>query len=123
VVFAGAVVLALPFYLLSKWLLIIQALAALKIFAVALRLFSTWEDKNRKITVLLGKNRDDFRPDTFGPFMQAPCSRLLVRYVLMVLRREQEYRGLLKMKKPFMENLRGNCAPVQTVVYINENEV
>ncbi|MDR1787463.1 MAG: hypothetical protein LBR16_03325 [Treponema sp.] len=121
-VLAGAAVMGAPFYLLSKWTLIPQAAGALFFFNMAYQLFSTWEDKKSKISILTGKNKAVFRPDTFTVFMQAPCSRLMVRYVLAVLGKSSEYRSLLAVKKPFLTYLKEGCvnAPEKTVVYLRE---
>jgi hypothetical protein len=121
IVCAGILILALPFYMLSKWSLIVQGIVAIKLFTVAGKLFSAWEDKKEKVDILIKRNRDEFRPDTFSVFMQAPCSRLMVHYVLRNLNKQQEYKALLKLQKPLLERLRNNCMPVKTVIYINED--
>jgi hypothetical protein len=117
---AGILTLVAPFYKISKWTLVIQAIAAIKLFMVAGKLFSAWKDKKLKIEILKKKNQDEFRPDTFGVFMQAPCGRLIVRQVLMDLHKHREYKSLLKLQKPLLERLRNNCMPVKTVVYTDE---
>jgi hypothetical protein len=53
--------------------------------------------------------------------MQAPCGRLIVHQVLRDLNKREEYKVLLKLQKPLLERLRNNCAPVKTVIYINED--
>jgi hypothetical protein len=118
---AGILTLAAPFCRISKWALVIQAIAAVKLFTIAGKLFSAWPDKKLKIAILKKKNRDEFRPDTFGVFMQAPCGRLVARQALKDLRKQGEYKSLLKLRKPLLERLRNNCAPVKTVVYIKED--
>jgi hypothetical protein len=85
------------------------------------KLFSTWEDKKLKIDILIQKNQNEFRPDTFSVFMQAPCGRLLTRQVLRDLRKQHEYKSLLKLQKPLRERLRDNCTPVKTIIYINKD--
>jgi hypothetical protein len=122
IVCAGILALAAPFHRLGRWILVIQALAAVKLFMIAGSLFSGWPDKKLKIEILKKKNKDEFRPDTFSVFMQAPCGRLVARQVLTDLHREGEYKSLLKLRKPLLERLRGNCMPIETVVYINEEE-
>ena len=117
---AGILVILLPFYKISKWILIAQGIIALYLFITGCRLFSTWDDKKAKIVILLGKNKDEFRPDTFEVFMQAPCGRLVVKTVLADLGKSHEYRNLLKLKKPFLENIKENCRPTKAVIYINE---
>jgi hypothetical protein len=118
---AGILTLAAPFYRISWWIFIIQAIAAINLFTAAGKLFSTWEDKKRKIEILIQRNRDGFRPDTFGVFMQAPCGRLVARQALKDLGMPGEYKGLLKLRKPLRERLRTNCMPVKTVIYIHKD--
>jgi hypothetical protein len=93
---------------------------SLYFFKISSDLFSTYKDKLKKIDILIGKNKKEFRADTFKVFMQAPCSRLIVKYTLNQINRKNEYKHLLKMKKTFIENLRDGCKPVDTVIYINE---
>jgi hypothetical protein len=118
---AGIFILAAPFYRIGAWTLIGQAIIAIKLFMIAGKLFSSWKDKRGKIDILIKRNQDEFRPDTFEVFMQAPCGRLVVRQVLRDLRRQDEYKRLKKLQKPLGERLRNNCLPVKTVVYIREN--
>jgi hypothetical protein len=113
--------LVMPFYRITKWTLVIQAIIAINFFLIAGKLFSTWEDKKLKIEILKKKNQDTFRPDTFDVFMQAPCGRLIVHQVLADLHKQGEYKSLLKLQKPLLERLRDNCMPVKTVIYINED--
>jgi hypothetical protein len=117
---AGILILAAPLYLISPWTLIIQGFIAIKVFQSAAGLFAAWDDKKRKIAVLLGKNKKEFRAETFRPFMQAPCSRLVVKYVLKEIGREDTYKELMKMKRPFIQSMKENCRPVKTVIYVNE---
>jgi hypothetical protein len=122
IVCAGILALAIPFYRVGGWILVIQAIVAVKLFMIAGKLFSTWADKELKIEILKKKNRDEFRPDTFSVFMQAPCGRLVARQVLKDLHRSGEYKSLLKLREPLLKRMRSNCVPVKTVVYINEEE-
>ena len=119
-VLAGALAFLLPFYRINAWILVIQGIIAIKLWLVAGKLFLTWDDKKVKREILVGKNRDQFRPDTFDVFMQAPCGRLLVRSVLAELGKSNEYKNLLKLKKPLLTALKENCTPAKTVIYINE---
>jgi hypothetical protein len=123
IVFAGILTLAMPFYLINRWILIIQAIIAIKLFMISGRLFSTWGNKQKEIDILVKKNQVKFRPDTFEIFMQAPCGRLIVRQVLRDLNKPDEYKSLLKLQKPLLERLKNNCTPAKTVIYINEETV
>jgi hypothetical protein len=115
-------VLLLPLYKITIWTLAGQIPISLYFFKVSFDLFSTYEEKLKKIDILIGKNKKEFRANTFKVFMQAPCSRLIVKYTLNQINRKNEYKHLLNMKKPFMENLHENCTPVDTVIYINEEK-
>jgi hypothetical protein len=123
IVCAGILVLVTPFYMISKWLIIAQGIIAIRLFMVAGKMFFAWSDKKEKIKILVKRNHGKFRSDTFSVFMQAPCGRLIVRYVLRRLDKQEEYKELLKLQKPLLERLRNNCAPVKTVIYINKEDV
>jgi len=120
IVCAGILALLLPFYLISKWILIAQGIVAIKLFFISGKLFSTWPAKKREIDLLVKRNQNEFRPDTFEVYMQAPCGRLVVHEVLRDLNKQKEYKTLLKLQKPILERLRNNCTPTKTVIYINE---
>jgi hypothetical protein len=120
IVCAGILILVLPFYTISKWFLVVQGIVAVYLFTIAGRLFSAWEDKKEKIDILIKRNQDEFRPDTFSVFMQAPCGRLIVHYVLRDLNKQMEYKALLKLQPPLLERLRNNCTTTKTVIYINK---
>jgi len=117
---AGILTLAAPFYFITKWSLVAQALISLYLFSMSGKLFSTWNDKKKEIDILVKRNQLAFRPDTFATFMQAPCGRLIVRQALRDLNRPNEYKSLKKLQKPLKERIRDNCIPTKTVVYIND---
>lgn len=120
VVCAGILTLIIPFYFISKWILIIQGIIAIYLFSIAGKLFSSWKHKNREIALLVNRNRNEFRPDTFEAFMQAPCGRLVVRLALRELKRQGDFKTLSKLQKPLLERWRSNCTTSKTVIYINE---
>lgn len=122
IICTGILVLILPFYRITLWILLVQGLIAIYLFNISLKLFSTYNDKLIKIKILLGKNKNKFRPETFKVFMQAPCSRLMVRYVLKIMNKRDEYKNLLKFKKTFVENMREGCIQTDTVIYFNEEK-
>ena len=123
IVCAGILTLIIPFYLFSKWILVVQGIVALKLFMISGRLFFTWNDKKREIDLLVKRNVKEFRPDTFDVFMQAPCGRLVVCEALKELNMLREYKTLLSLRRPLLERLRNNCKPSKTVIYINEESV
>ena len=113
----------MPFWLITKWILVAQGIAAVYLFSISGKLFSTWGAKKREIDLLVKRNKNGFRPDTFELYMQAPCGRLVAREALRELNMRGEYKTLLKLQKPLLERLRNNCAPVKTVIFINEESV
>jgi len=123
IVCAGILTLVLPFWLITKWTLVAQGIAAIYLFSTSGKLFSTWDSKKREIDLLVKRNKNGFRPDTFELYMQAPCGRLVVREALRDLNMRGEYKTLLKLQKPLLERMRENCTPAKTVIYINEESV
>ena len=123
IIFAGILTLILPFHLITKWILIAQGIVAIKLFFISGKLFSTWDAKKREIDLLVNRNKNGFRPDTFEVYMQAPCGRLVVREALRNLNMQREYKTLIKLQKPLLERLRNNCTPAKTVIFINEDFV
>jgi hypothetical protein len=122
-VFAGILTFILPFYLISKWILVAQGIIAIKLFFISGKLFSAWDAKKREIDLLVNRNKNEFRPDTFEVYMQAPCGRLVVREALRELNIQKEYKTLLKLQKPLLERLKNNCMPAKTTIFINEESV
>jgi len=120
---AGILTLILPFYSITKWTLVAQSIIAIKFFLISGKLFSTWDAKKREIDLLVKRNKNEFRPDTFGIYMQAPCGRLVVHEALKDLNMRGEYKTLLKLQKPLLERLRSNCTSSKTVIFINEDAV
>jgi hypothetical protein len=122
IVCAGILTLAIPFYLLTKWVLVLQVIIAIKLFMISGRLFSSWEHKNREIDILTKRNEKEIRYETFEIFMKAPCGRLVVHQVLHNLNRQEEYKVLLKLQKPLLKRLQDNCTQTKTVIFINEEK-
>jgi hypothetical protein len=121
--FLGAGVLFIPLFKISPWFLIIQIPGALKIFMISFRLFAAWPDKKRMMVLLLNKNKNEFHPESFKIYMQAPCSRLLVKSVLGQSGKKEKYRELLIYKGSLLAEIKKNLTPVKTRVYVNEKYV
>lgn len=111
----------IPFHLISKCLLIPQIIICLLITKQAIKLFSSWDDKKIKYKILMGKNKEEFRADSFQVFMQAPCGRLLTKAVLKDLNQREKYKELLVYKEPFFISVKNNCVKQKTSIYINED--
>jgi len=99
IVFAGILALILPFYLITKWILIAQIIVAINLFLISGKLFSAWNSKKREIELLVNRNKNEFRPDTFEVYMRTLCGRLVVHEALRELNIQREYKTLQKLKK------------------------
>lgn len=119
----GIGILFIPLYKINKWLFIIQIVITFVCWKNSLRIFRSWNDKKRKYKILMQRNCDCFRPDTFCEYMQAPCGRLLVKIVLNDLNLSHEYNTLKKLKQPFITTLKNSCKSQKTIVYINKNNL
>ena len=116
----GIAMAVLPLRKATPLLLIPQIIVSFVFFYYSAQLFSTWKDKKIKYSILLAKNKDGFRPESFKIFMQAPCGRLLTKAVLSDLDLKDRYKELLVYKEPFWTSLKKGCKPVETKIYINE---
>lgn len=121
--FMGTGIALIPLYRISPWLVLVQAIPTLICLANGLRIFRSWKDKGRKYRILMERNSEAFRPDSFAEYMQAPCGRLLVRIVLKDLGKSDMYRSLLTLRKPVIDNLRSGCTPQKTIVYIDGKRI
>ncbi|MBR5469821.1 MAG: hypothetical protein IKU78_05090 [Paludibacteraceae bacterium] len=118
----GIGIVLFPFYQIYKWLFVPQIIIALICLKNSWRIFHSWNDKKRKYNILIQRNSDNFRPDTFYEYMQAPCGRLLVKIVLKDLNISSKYSNLKKMKQPFFTVLKNSCKTQKTVIYTNSNK-
>ncbi len=117
----GLVIILVPLYKVSNLLLIPQIILSILFFNLSLKLFSTWNDKKIKYKILIGKNRVQFRPDSFELFMKAPCGRLLTKSVLRDLGLFDKYEELLVYKDPLFVSICEGCRRSETKIYINED--
>ena len=103
----GVVVLFMPkelFYLIFKILIAV-------IFIVScVNLFIEWPAKKHLIEILVLRNRNEIRLDTFKKHKETLCGKLVVMYTMNMLRKTDNYRTLstaewkLKKRKVFEEN-------------------
>lgn len=119
----GIIVVLIPFYKILKWFIIPQVAVSLFFVMQAVKLFSTWQDKKVKYRILVEKNKNDFRPETFKIFMQAPCGVLLTKAVLKDLGLKKRYSELKIYKKPLFDSIKDGCANKnqETKIYINKD--
>ncbi len=123
ILICGIIAALLPLYKVSWWFVIPQAVVCLFCLKRAVQLFSTWNDKMNKYDILMRRNRNDFHPNSFKPFMNAPCGRLLVKAVLHDLGISKRYKELLVFRDPFLVSARKNCTPQETSIYINNEDL
>ena len=102
----GAITVLIPLYKISKWLIVPQVIGSLFCIKQAIGLFMTWKDKKTKYEILMGKNKNGFRPDSFKIFMQATCGRLLTKVVLKDLGLSNKYNELLIYKEPLFISIK-----------------
>ena len=119
--FCGIIFVIVPLFKVSKWLIIPQIFIGLFFFYHSFRLFSTWNDKKIKYEILIGKNKNEFRPDSFKIFMQAPCGRLLTKSVLKDIGCRERYKELLVYKESLIVSIKKNFVKQETKIYINED--
>lgn len=114
---AGGGIVCFSIFYHSTILLIIEISLTAICIKGAFAIFSSWDDKKRKYTVLMQRNSPLLRPDTFKEFMSAPCGRLLARIVLKDLNQKNQYK-LLKQYKPSLATQISNCRKTQTTKII-----
>ena len=119
--FCGLFTVLIPLFRISKWLIIPQLIVSLFCLKQAAHLFLSWKDKKIKYEILMGKNKNEFRPDSFKIFMQAPCGRLLTKAVLKDLGLSNKYKELLIYKEPLIISIKNGCIKQETKIYINED--
>ena len=107
----------IPLFRISRFFVIPQVLIVLFCLKHSIRLFGTWKDKQKKYKILMAKNKDSFRPDSFKVFMQAPCGRLLVKAVLKDLSLLHKYKELLQYKPALSTYIKKSCTREETKVY------
>lgn len=100
--FGGIILILISFLGIPKLLTIPSIIISFFFFYNSVKLFSSWNDKKVKCEILYKKNINEFRPDTFKVFMQAPCGRLVTKVVLKDLNQKEKYKELLIYKEPFL---------------------
>ena len=113
----GAGILFLPLWRISWWAWALLCLPAGICLHGARNILRTWPDKKRKYALLMQRNADGFRPETFKDMMGAPCSRLLVRLVLKDLGQSAAYPALKRYRPSLRDEwAHGICRRQRTVV-------
>lgn len=84
----------IPLYLLWKPSILIQAAIALIPIKAGIKILKRWKEKRRSYSILVRRNRNGLRADSFKEYMQAPCGRQLVKVVLKDLGEKEKYKEL-----------------------------
>ena len=117
----------LHLYEIHWLLLVIQIIAVVILLNVSIKIFKSWASKKRSYTVLMERNRNGIREETFKEYMLAPCGRLLVKIVLSDLGERHQYKRLRKIYSMTLSNLiqavKESRKPKRTVVYIAGKKV
>ena len=66
-------------------------------------LLSKWRSRKRLIKILVGKNRNEIRFDTFRTVRQTHCGQQIIGIVLSDLRKQENYRCLSKSEWILLE--------------------
>ncbi len=119
----GIIVALIPFYRILKWLIILQVAVSLFFVIQAVKMFSAWQDKKIKYKILMERNKNEFHPETFKIFMQAPCGVLLTKVVLKDLNLKERYSEVKIYKKSFFGLIKDGCInkTQETKIYINKD--
>ena len=92
--FVGGGVLLIPLWLYHWAFALLQVAIAYPFIKNGAKILASWETKKREYKILMERNAEKFRPDTFAKYMEAPCGRLLVKAVLKDLGYSQHYKSL-----------------------------
>lgn len=98
VLLAGAAAIAaLPLYLISLWLIIPQGAAVLGMSIFAIKILMQFRHKQREYELLMERNGETLRPDSFWCYADVPCGRLLMWLVLKDLGYDRDtFRSIVK---------------------------
>lgn len=106
----------LPFLIFSWFLIPFQIVIGLFSLSQSIRLFSTFAEKKRMISILINRNSKKFHASSFEPYMKAPCSRLVVHFVLKKIHLQKNYQQLLQYKPSLIETCKENSKPIKTTI-------
>ena len=92
----------------SLWVSCCKYLICLFCLVSSLKIFFSWESKKRIYYILMERNKDYFRADTFAEQMQAPCGRLLTLVVLHDIGHPEYFVNLKVFRKSLASQLSEN---------------
>jgi hypothetical protein len=123
-VLLGIGIAFLPVYSLWKPLVILQVIASAVPINAGMKIFRRWKEKKRIYRILIRRNRNGIRTDSFKEHMQAPCGRQLVKVVLKDLGESDRYREIRKQSVPSLgkriKTAADSCKHRKTRVYFHE---
>lgn len=112
----SVLVFLFPLFLVSWIFIPFQIAIGLFTLSQSMRLFSTFAEKKRMISILLNRNNKEFHASSFEPYMKAPCSRLIVHFVLKKINLQKNYQQLLHYKPSVIETCKENSKPIITTI-------
>jgi hypothetical protein len=115
----GIGVMLVPLWRFSILLLVLQIIIMLFCLKASFAILSSWSHKKREYDILIKRNQDEFRPDTFKEHMKAPCGILLSKIVLDDLGCPSRYEELKRFKEPLLKSLWHLIRPQKTVVIVD----
>ena len=89
----GAATIFIPidiFYLILKILIAIWCVSG------GILLITRWKARKRKIEILVARNLNKLRPDTFRQLKRTLCGQLMVNLAISDLRKTENYQNLSK---------------------------
>lgn len=94
----GAAIIGItPLYKINLWLIIIQVAGGVTMTIFAIRILMQFPRKRREYDILVERNSEELRPDTFWCYADVPCGRLLMWLVLKDLGYDRKtYRDIVK---------------------------
>ena len=116
----GVGIAFIPLYILWEPSILIQAAIALIPFNAGIKILRRWKEKRRSYRILVRRNRNGLRADSFKEYMQAPCGRQLVKIVLKDLGEREKYKELKKQFVPSfgdrIKSVAHSCKRKKTIV-------
>lgn len=79
-----------------------------------------YDEKQRQYELLIQKNKNGFRPESFKLYMDAPCGRMVSRAVLKDLGMKKEYCQLLVYKPLLKDSIRECLGSAGKTIVIKE---
>jgi hypothetical protein len=68
---------------INVFILILKITLSILLFVGSFNIFMTWNRKQRILNLLLAKNKEEIKFESFKPFMHDLCTQLIVLYVLI----------------------------------------